>query len=74
MDTIGVYSYGYFYGLEIKYIDDIEDKIYFVESFNSSEPTVKDVHKCKIYFDTKNPYFKINNRRVRLNECLRVNF
>ena len=41
----------------------------FVESFSDSEPTVKDVHKCKIYFDTKNPYFKFNKRRVRLNEC-----
>lgn len=63
MKTIAVYCYG-LYGLEIKYVDDYGDFIYYVDSLGKP-------HRKKIYFNEKHAYFYDCGCVIGLDEVLR---
>lgn len=66
MPTVAYYS-GY-NGIEIKEIKG--DLVYCVSgTFSGSKRTV---HMVKVHYDTDKPYFKIDGKRIRLDECMRV--
>ena len=68
-ETVAYYSgWG---GIEIKEFEyGIEDYIYYVANAWYSPKTY---HKSKVYYDSDIPYFKYNNHKIPLNECIRTN-
>lgn len=68
--VVAVYSFG-LCGLEIMdIINSIDD--YVIYRFCGGSETETKLHKAKIYYNTKEPYFNYNGKRIRLSECLRV--
>lgn len=64
MDVVAVYSMGLI-GIEILSIEyGIDDYIIY--------RYMDEIHKVKIYYNTEKPYFRFYNRRVCLDECMRI--
>lgn len=69
METIAYYNG--FGGVEIKAIEyGIEDHVIFIA--NSFIPNNKTVHRVKIHYDSRRPYFHYHTLRIPFDECLRV--
>ena len=65
-ETIAVYSFGY-YGLEIKAV------LYGIDDAIAYTDPAGNAHKRRIYYNASgSSYFYYHNRRIRLDECLRV--
>lgn len=70
MDTIAVHSS--FGGIEIKKIwFGIYETVVCVAGTLCDNKKLHTVHECKIYYGDR-PYFKLYNRRIHLDECVRV--
>ena len=58
-----------FAGIEIKWVEyGIDDYIIFVAGAWCSNKTA---HRTKIYYNGDNAYFRFNNCRISLNDCIR---
>ena len=58
-------------GIEIlDFIYDINDYVSYRFNFGNTEN--KKIHKSQLYTNNKGTYFKANNMRIYLNDCIRV--
>lgn len=64
LSTVAVYHLMGGMGLEIKRIDNVEDRIYFVDSLGKS-------HRAKLYMGDR-AYFIYKGTRVYLDNCIKV--
>ena len=71
MKPIATYSICNNGGIEIlDFIYDIDDYVSYC--FNFGDTKKRKIHIVKLYSNTKGTYFKANNMRIYLNECMRV--
>lgn len=59
-----------FSGIEIKAIQyGIDDYIIFIAGAWTGKPSI---HKSKVYYNSRQPYFKYKGIRIKLNDCIRM--
>ena len=68
MKILSVYPVTNTYGIAI--IECNEDYVKYIHKHEGSD---EEIHKAKIYYDTKRPYFISSQRwRIHLDECMMV--
>ena len=72
LDAACIAYYSGFGGIEIKEIQySFDDFVLFVSGAWTSQ---KSAHKCKIYYNSENPFFRYHNYKISLSDCIRAGF
>ena len=69
--TYPICSHGGIEILNLAY-DSFKDYDIVQYRFNFGNTETEKIHTVKLYSNTKGTYFKTNNKRVYLNECMKV--
>lgn len=60
-------------GLEIKGIEyGVNDYLYCVSGCWYGGKAARRFHRCKIYYDEKSAFFRVDGYKIPLNECIRM--
>lgn len=64
--------YSGFNGLEIKGVEHgLDDHLYCVSNVCGGEKAQK-YHRCKIYYEGKDAFFRVSGYKISFNECIKL--